>query len=196
MTERARIGILASGNGSNAEAVCLASRSGELDADVAIVICDVPGAPVVSRCEALAVPVFCEAPDSRWESKINHALAQEKCDLVVLAGYMRICRGEFLNRWQGRAINIHPSLLPNFPGRHAIADALAAGSTTTGVTVHYIDEGIDTGPIIAQQSVTIDPNDDLKSLSNRIHEVEHQLLPSTINKLIKEKSIVNLYTTA
>jgi phosphoribosylglycinamide formyltransferase-1 len=102
-------------------------------------------------------------------------------DLVVLAGYMHLLTKPFLARFPGRIVNVHPSLLPAFPGAHPIEDALAAGVDTTGVTVHLVDEGVDTGPILVQESVPVEPRE---TLEDRIHAVEHRLLPETVRELL------------
>jgi phosphoribosylglycinamide formyltransferase-1 len=107
-------------------------------------------------------------------------LSADRVDLVVLAGYMQILSARFVAAFAGRIINVHPSLLPAYPGLRAIEQALAAGATETGVTVHYVDEGVDTGPVIAQQALAIEPADTPESLAERIHAIEHRLLPAAI----------------
>jgi phosphoribosylglycinamide formyltransferase-1 len=108
-------------------------------------------------------------------------LEEHGADLIVLAGYMHLLTKPFLTRFPGRILNVHPSLLPAFPGAHPIEDALAAGVDTTGVTVHLVDEGVDTGPILMQESVPVEPRE---TLEERIHAVEHRLLPETVWELI------------
>ena len=117
------------------------------------------------------------------ESMILDQLESSGVELVVLSGYMRILTPSFVAIWKGRLLNIHPSLLPAFPGAHAHRDALAAGAKTTGCTVHLVDEGVDTGPILAQREVRILPDDDEESLQNRVKKVEHTLYPAIIDLL-------------
>ncbi|KAF9404490.1 hypothetical protein HW555_014319 [Spodoptera exigua] len=122
-----------------------------------------------------------------YEAEILHLMEEEQIDLVVLAGYMRIIGPTLLEMFSGKMINIHPSLLPDFPGLHGISDAFAANVAETGVTIHYIDDGIDTGPIIAQTKVKIEDYDTLESLEAKIHKIEHKLYPETLAKLIKNQ---------
>jgi phosphoribosylglycinamide formyltransferase-1 len=148
-------------------------------------VCDVPDAPVVERARAagaIIVVVDRDAYPDRdtYERALVVELLERRVELVVLAGYMRICGQTFLDAYEGRTINLHPSLLPDFPGRDAIGDALAAGATRTGVTVHFIDAGIDTGPVIRQEVVEIRPDDTRESLATRNHELEHQVLPQVV----------------
>jgi phosphoribosylglycinamide formyltransferase 1 len=112
-------------------------------------------------------------------------LEEHGVELVVLAGYMHLLTKPFLTRFPGRIVNVHPSLLPQFPGLHPIDDALAAGVETTGVTVHFIDEGVDTGPILAQEAIPVEPHD---TLEERIHRIEHRLLPATVRELLNAPS--------
>ena len=113
-------------------------------------------------------------------------IARERIDWIVLAGFMRILSGDFVRRFRGRIVNIHPSLLPAFPGAHAIEDALEAKADFTGVTVHIVDELVDHGPVMAQEEVPIYPGDSLETLSERIHAVEHRLYPRTLQQLLHE----------
>lgn len=157
--------------------------------ELAAVIVDRPDAPVLDRCAAASVPAVL-VDRGRFGSRDAHEhelvrlLGELRVDLVVLAGYMRICGPVFLDAYEGRAINLHPSLLPEFPGRDAIGDALAAGVERTGVTVHYIDAGVDSGPIIRQVEVPIDPADTRATLAPRIHAAEHELLPAVVADLM------------
>lgn len=117
------------------------------------------------------------------EMEVHELLVSSKVELVVLSGYMRILSPWFVKRWKGRLVNIHPSLLPSFPGAHAHRDVLAAGVEITGCTVHLVDEGVDTGPVLAQQSVEVTPNDTEDTLQERVKEVEHALYPRTLDLL-------------
>jgi phosphoribosylglycinamide formyltransferase-1 len=121
-----------------------------------------------------------------YESEILRQLEKYRADLVVLAGFMRIIGPTLLQVWQGRMINLHPSLLPDFPGKDGIGDAFRAGVQETGVTVHFVDAGVDTGPVIAQKRVSIEPGESLESLEEKIHLLEHELLPQTIQRICRE----------
>jgi phosphoribosylglycinamide formyltransferase-1 len=182
--------ILASGTGSNALALHAAVRDGIIDAPLACIVSDRPDAPVVERARAagaLVVVVDFDAFPDR--DTYEHALVLELLDRgvehVVLAGYMRICGPTFLDAYDGRAINLHPSLLPEVPGRDAIGDALDAGATRTGVTIHFIDDGVDTGPVIHQEALDIAPGETRSSLAPRIHELEHRVLPKVVAALVR-----------
>jgi phosphoribosylglycinamide formyltransferase 1 len=140
----------------------------------------------LTRARAAGIPtaIFSlDCHESREERDLVMAtwLEEHDVDLVVLAGYMHLLTKPFLARFPGRIVNVHPSLLPAFPGAHAIKDALAAGVDTTGVTVHLVDEGIDTGPILVQEPVAVEPRE---TLEERLHAVEHRLLPQTVAELI------------
>ena len=117
------------------------------------------------------------------ERLVNAELEAADVELVVLSGYMRILTPWFVRRWKGRLVNIHPSLLPDFPGAHAHRDALAAGVSVTGCTVHLVDEGVDSGPILAQREIEVLPGDDEKALQERVKEVEHLLYPDVLDRL-------------
>ncbi len=153
--------------------------------EVALVISDVPGARALERARAAGIPtvVF---PADRYATREEHDLAMAgairdaQADLVVLAGYMRLVAPAFVRAFPWRVINLHPALLPAFPGTTSIGDAVRYGVKTTGVTVHFVDEGLDTGPVIAQEPVRVEDGDTAESLATRIHAVEHQLLPATI----------------
>lgn len=176
-----RIAVFASGNGSNFQAIVEAAQSGELNATVALLVCDKPQAKVVERARQASVPVFVFQPKEYaaredYEREILHALLAHDVELIVLAGYMRLITPVLVEPWYGRMINIHPALLPAFPGVNGIGQALAYGVKITGVTVHFVDGGMDSGPIIAQQAVEVLDGDDEVSLAARIHAAEHQLL--------------------
>jgi len=185
-----RLVVLASGNGSNLQAIIdtLHGRVAAPDGrriEVVSVISDQTGARALERAEMAGIPTH--AFDLRdagsrdaQEAAILAAVRSLDPDLVVLAGYMRIIPSDFVQAFPWRIINLHPALLPAFPGTTSIKDALEHGCKVTGVTVHFVDEGLDTGPIIAQQEVRIEEDDTVESLAARIHEVEHRLLPQTI----------------
>jgi phosphoribosylglycinamide formyltransferase-1 len=183
-----RLGVLGSGKGSNLVAVAEACACGEVAAEVAIVLSDVEGAGILSQAERLGVAHRFVSPgdyrtklDEDAERAYITALREAEVDLVVLAGFMRILKGEFLRAFEGRVVNVHPSLLPSFPGLEAWKQALEAGVKWTGVTVHYVDQGIDSGPIIAQEPVPVREDDTPESLYARIQEVEQVLYPKAIS---------------
>ena len=180
------IAVFASGTGSNFAAIAEAIGQKKLRCSLKLLVCDNPQAKVLEKAAKARVPVFLVQrsayPDkSAFETAIIERLRQEKIDLVVLAGYMRMLSPAFVKQFSGRIINIHPALLPSFKGTQAIEDALAYGVKVTGVTVHFVDEEMDHGPIILQQAVAIKPNDTASSLAKRIHAIEHILYPKAIS---------------
>jgi phosphoribosylglycinamide formyltransferase 1 len=184
------VAIFASGNGTNFTAIAEA----DLPIDIKLLVCDHHDAYVVQRAEKIGVPVLIaevQKGESRAirEAKILTALKQQNVRAIFLAGYMRIVGPTLLDAYPQRIINIHPALLPHFPGRHGIEDAYAAGVATTGVTIHFVDAGIDSGQIIAQRPVKRKPDDTIDDLATRIHHMEHQLYPATILDLIQRGAI-------
>jgi len=180
-----RIAVFASGSGSNFQAIVDAVRERRLDVSVELLVCDRPAAPVVERAAKEKIPAFVFRPKdypSRedYEREIVRLLKEKEIDLIVLAGYMRLITDVLIAPYYGRIINIHPSLLPAFPGVNGIGQALAYGVKVTGVTVHFVDGGMDTGPIIAQRAVEVYDGDTEETLSSRIHLVEHELYPQVI----------------
>jgi phosphoribosylglycinamide formyltransferase-1 len=178
------IGVLVSGNGTNLQAL--------LDAGlpVAAVASNRKDAYALIRARAAGVPTAtfsldCHADRAERDLVMATWLEEHGVELVVLAGYMHLLTKPFLDRFPGAIVNVHPSLLPAFPGTHAIDDALAAGVETTGVTVHHVDEGIDTGPVIRQEAVPVEPRD---TLEQRIHAVEHRLLPEVVAALVSNRA--------
>jgi phosphoribosylglycinamide formyltransferase 1 len=173
------IGVLVSGEGTNLQALI------EAGLPLAAVASNRHGARALQRAAAAGIPtrVF---PLERYADReardgdLADWLLLRGVDLVVLAGYMHLLTPTFLERFPERIVNVHPSLLPEFPGAHAIDDALAAGVDTTGVTVHYVDEGLDTGPVIRQEPVAVEPRE---TLVQRIHAVEHRILPEVVREL-------------
>lgn len=187
-----RIAIFASGSGTNFQAIVDAVKKGDIQAEVALLVCDRPQAKVIERAMREHVPIFVFNPKQyetkqQFEREILQQLQQKEIDLVVLAGYMRLIGPTLLQAYPNRIVNIHPSLLPAFPGKDAIGQAYRYGVKVTGVTVHYVDEGMDTGPIIAQQALYIDDGEPLESVEHRIHEIEHVLYPQVIQQLLTEK---------
>lgn len=173
-----RLVILASGTGTIAQAIIDAH---ELDIEVVAVLSDQVASQVLERAKTAGIPSECipvGVSRERWNLEIIEKTAALHPDLVVSAGFMRILPPDFVNRFP--TINIHPSLLPDFPGAHAVRDALAAGVLTTGSTVHWVDAGVDTGPIITQMQVPVLPDDDEETLHERIKKVERGLMVATI----------------
>lgn len=182
------LAVLASGRGSNLQAIIDAVAAGELAVRVCVVISDNPHAPALARAEAAGVPTRLLLPgDFATQSEYENALAEccreFEAEAVVLAGYMRILGPEFLRRFPQRVLNIHPSLLPSFPGLRAQAQALRHGVRYSGCTVHFIDEGVDTGPIVLQAVVPVLAGDTEQSLSERILLQEHRLYPRALQLL-------------
>ena len=184
----ARIVVLASGSGTLLQALIDAARSDALDVDITAVGSDVPGVLALSRAEDAGIPVFVQEPMAYatrdgWNAALTERVASFAPDWVVSAGFMRILGPEFVDTFAGRILNTHPALLPSFPGAHAVRDALAHGVKVTGCTVHLVDHGVDTGPIIAQRAVEVLPDDDEASLHERIKVVERELLVQTLAAL-------------
>lgn len=191
-----KIAIFASGSGSNFQSIVEATRSGSLQAAVGLLVCDKRNALVIERAEREGIPVLVIDPKeyetkNAYEEVILKALNEQNVEFIVLAGYMRLLGSVLLNEFQGRIVNIHPSLLPAFPGKDAIGQAFKAGVKVTGVTVHYVDEGMDTGPIIAQSAVSVLLGDDRDSLQARIQETEHKLYPTVLQELFESLKITN-----
>ena len=185
------IGVLASGRGSNCEALCRASEDGRLRARIGLVISDRPDAPVLEKARAMGVPVRYIDPGRKGarltpeaEGQYVAALREAGVTWVALAGFMRIVGPVLLAAYLGRIVNIHPSLLPSFPGLDAQRQALEAGVRITGCTVHLVNEGVDTGPIVLQQAVPVLSTDTVESLSARILVEEHALYVQAFNLLL------------
>ncbi|MBO0459954.1 phosphoribosylglycinamide formyltransferase [Enterococcus hulanensis] len=186
-----RIAVLASGNGSNFEVIAQAVKDKEIPAELVLLFSDHHDAYVLERgkkfgvsCESFELKEFSDKKS--YEAALLALLKKYDVELVVLAGYMRIIGKDLLAEFPIRIVNIHPALLPNFPGLHGIKDAFEAGVKETGVTIHYVDSGVDTGPIIAQGKVQVSENDSLSDLETKIHQVEHQLYPQVLADIVKE----------
>lgn len=187
-----KIAIFASGNGTNLEAILEAVKSGKIKAEVPFCFSDKPDARALERArrlgfhtETFRIQMF--GSKEKYEQAIVTLLEKHKIDLVVLAGYMKIVGPTLLDAYKNRIINIHPALLPAFKGATAIKDAFEAGEKETGVSVHYVTEEVDGGPIILQRKVEVKSDDTLESLEQRVHETEWVLYPEAIN-LVLEKS--------
>jgi phosphoribosylglycinamide formyltransferase-1 len=193
MAEKIRLGILGSGKGSNFKAVQEQIEQGRLNAETRIVISDVENAGILDLARRYGVRAVYVPPgkfktklEPLIELKIAELLHGEQVQLVVLAGFMRVLKGALLKAFPRKIINIHPSLLPKFPGLEAWKQALLAAETVTGCTVHYVDEGVDSGEIIEQTRVAVLPFDTVDTLHARIQAAEHALLPKVIAKLAAE----------
>jgi len=183
-----RIAVFASGSGSNFEALETACRNGELDAEIVLVMTDKPASFVIERARQTDIRVVALEPKAfqskqAYEEALLGILREERVEWIVLAGYMRLIGTTLLAAYPSRIVNIHPSLLPSFPGKDAIGQAIAHGVKVTGVTVHLVDEGMDTGPILAQAAVPVVEGDAEKT-AEAIHAVEHVLYKETLQKLI------------
>jgi len=180
-----RIVVLVSGSGTNLQAVIDAVKAGELELEIAAVGSDMPDCGGVQRAATAGIATFA-APlvkggdRSAWNRELRDAVSDYEPDLVVSSGFMRILGAEFLEGISAPIINTHPAILPSFPGAHAVRDALAHGVKITGCTVHQVDAGVDTGPIIAQEAVRVEPGDDQESLHERIKQQERALLVQTL----------------
>ncbi|MBT2638676.1 MULTISPECIES: phosphoribosylglycinamide formyltransferase [unclassified Bacillus (in: firmicutes)] len=184
-----KIAVFASGSGSNFQAIAVAAQAGTLKADISLLVCDKPGAFAIDRAEMLGIPAFVISPKSypskaAYEAEILQKLAGLEIEMIVLAGYMRLIGPTLLEAYEGKIVNIHPSLLPAFPGKDAIGQALAAGVEKTGVTIHYVDEGMDTGPAIASATVKIAPGETRETLQKKIQRIEHSLFPEVLEQLL------------
>ena len=180
-----RIGVLASGTGSNLQAILDGCASRKIPAEVAVVICNIPGAKALQRAEAAGVPAVLlphqKFPNrDEFDRELVLTLQKHRVDLLCLAGFMRLIGPVLLQAFHNRILNIHPSLLPAFPGLHAVRQALAAGARVAGCTVHVVDAGTDTGPILIQAAVPVLDSDNEETLAARILVQEHRCYPRAI----------------
>lgn len=192
-----RLGVLGSGRGSNFAAIADAISAGIVPAQIATVLSDVESAGILEHARKRNLPARFIAP-GKFRTKLDEdaerayvdTLREAKVDLVVLAGFMRVLKGDFLRAFEGRIVNIHPSLLPSFPGLEAWKQALDHGVKVTGCTVHFVDAGVDAGPIVAQQTVPVLDNDTAESLHRRIHAAEHELYPKCVAAIARGEILV------
>lgn len=185
MKERLRLGCLASGGGSNLQAIIDRCRDGSLPAEISVVISNKPDSGALQRARQAGIPALCidhrNYPSREdFDRAVVAALLEAGVELIVLAGFMRLISDVFLDAFPGRIMNIHPALLPAFPGLHVQRKALEYGARVTGCTVHFVDGGVDTGPIVIQAVVPILDDDTEESLSARILEQEHRIYPRAI----------------
>ena len=184
-----KIAIFASGTGTNFQAIIDAIETGSLPAEIAVLVTDKPDCFAVERARCHNIPVFSFIPKNytskeEYEKQIAAFLIEKNVSLLVLAGYMRLVGEVLLAAFHNRIINIHPALLPAFPGKNGIQQAYDYGVKIFGVTVHYVDSGIDTGKIIAQESFKAEGTETLQEIEQKIHQIEHQLYPKVIKELI------------
>lgn len=187
MNNTFRIGVLGSGKGSNFAAIADAVATGKIPAEIAVVLSDIESSGILAHARERKIPAQFVPPgkfrtklDEEAEQAFVTALQNAKVDLIVLAGFMRVLKGNFLRAFEGRIVNVHPSLLPSFPGLEGWKQALDHGVKVTGCTVHFVDAGIDAGAIIGQQTVPVLDHDTPESLHQRIHAAEHELYPRCV----------------
>lgn len=183
-----RIAVFVSGSGSNMVMLAHAAKAGDLQADIAAVICDKPQAAAIQKAKNLGLDVW----EIDWKKPniedLLLRLKAENIEMIILAGFMRMIPPYFLTAFGRSIINVHPSLLPKYPGLHGIEDSYHSGDKTIGITIHYIDEGMDTGPIIAQFTVIREADDSLEDIEDKIHGLEHANYWRTIQKVIEGKA--------
>jgi len=188
-----KIAILVSGSGTNMEALCDHIQRKDLDAEVAFVASDNPEAPALVKADRLGIRTvvlpYRKAGRNDAEKVLTDLLDQADVEWVVLAGFMKILSTEFVAGHKDRIVNIHPSLLPAFPGAKGIEDAWNYGVKITGVTIHLVDEKMDNGPVLAQEAVKVETKDTLERLAEKIHKTEHDLYWKTLSSLFKGKLI-------
>jgi len=186
-----RLAVLASGRGSNFEALAAAAAAGRLGGPIVALLCDRPGAPVLERAARHGIEAL-TPPTGRFRTRIEderpwlEALRERRVDVVLLAGFMRRLHTTLLQPYAGRMLNLHPSLLPAFPGLDAIGQAWRAGVRVTGCTVHLVEPAVDAGPIVAQAAVEVRDDDTPETLEARLHEAEHALYPEAVRRLLTE----------
>ncbi len=168
-------------------------KAGELDLEIGLIVCDNPQAFALKRAVQFHLETFLIdrknfKDKSEFDAAISKKLKEKKIDVIFLAGFMRILGPEFVREWKGRMINIHPSFLPQYPGTHAIRDAFEAKEKETGVTVHFVNEGVDSGPVILQKKVPIKEDDTLETLEARVHALEYELYPEAIKLFLSGKA--------
>ena len=193
--ERIRFGVLVSGSGSNLQAILDACSAGDIPGDVAVVVSNKADAYGLERARIAGVPGAHVDPASfadraGYDHAVREALDAARVDYVVMAGYMKLLGAEVLDAYPLRVLNIHPALLPAFPGAHGIRDAFEYGVKVTGVTVHFANEVFDEGPIIAQEAVPIIEGDSIEALESRIHAVEHVLYPRVLAAIAERRVVV------
>ncbi|MFC7372504.1 phosphoribosylglycinamide formyltransferase [Fictibacillus iocasae] len=183
------VAVFASGSGSNFQALLDAAAEGTLSASIKLLVCDKPGAYAVKRAAKAGISAFIfnakeYSSKEEYEQEILQELQKHDVQFIALAGYMRLVGTVLLSAFEGRMVNIHPSLLPYFPGKDAVGQALAARVQETGVTIHYVDSGMDTGPVIEKAAVPVQEGDTRETLQARIQKTEHELYPRVLQTLL------------
>lgn len=189
---RKRLAVFASGRGSNAAAIYEAMQAGHIEGDMVCIVTDKIGAPIVEKARDWGIPAHEVSPKEysskvAFEKALVNLLAPYEVDGVILAGYMRLLGPTFIEAYENKILNIHPALLPSFPGLHAQGQAVKAGVKVSGCTVHFVDTGMDSGPIIAQRVVPVYASDDEDSLASRILVEEHQVYPEVVAQFCKDQ---------
>ncbi|HAX17295.1 MAG TPA: phosphoribosylglycinamide formyltransferase [Actinobacteria bacterium] len=193
---RKRIAVFASGNGSNLQALIEYSMIKDINGDILIVFSNNPEAQALRRAEKHSIKTYYFShrdfsSRSDFDRKILELMLENKIDLICLAGYMLLLSPEFINNYENRIINIHPSLLPSFKGMHGIRDAFEYGVKVTGATVHFVDSELDNGPVIIQRAVEIEENETIKTLEEKIHKTEHLIYPLAVEYFCKDLLEIN-----
>ena len=186
-----RVAIFASGNGTNFEVLTNHFQKGDIPGKLALLFCNHPDAPVMERAKRLGVPAESFTVKScggkeEYEKQVLKLLQKYQIDFIILAGYLRVVGPTILDHYDHRIVNLHPAWLPEYPGLHSIERAFNDHKKQTGVTVHYIDSGLDSGPIITQRHVPILADDTVDTLEARVHETEHQLYPEAVKQVLTE----------
>ncbi len=189
MSRLPKLAVLASGSGTNLQAILDEVAQGQLPVDIRIVFSDKKEAYALTRARNADIETISLSPKSfpsrdEFDSEVVRLLRERDVEWVILAGYMRILSKAFVSAFPNRILNIHPALLPAYPGTHSIQRAFEAGEKQVGVTVHFVDEGVDTGSIVLQESIPVEKGETLEALTERIHRLEHQLFPEAIRKVI------------
>lgn len=186
-----KLGILLSGRGSNFEAIARNIQSGALQAEISVVISNIPSAPGLETARAFGLKAISlpskGVPREEYDRQVVELLQQYEVDLICLAGFMRILTPEFIRAFPQRILNIHPSLLPAFPGLHAQRQAFEYGVKVAGCTVHFVDEGLDSGPVILQATVLVEPEDNEEDLAARILREEHRIYTDAIRMILENR---------
>jgi len=190
------VAVLASGRGSNFQSIIDASNRGEIpNANIKLLIVNKKNAYAIERAKKHNIPYYLVESKNKERNEFDLEMLEilhvNKIDIIVLAGFMRILSTDFVNEYKNKIINIHPSLLPLFPGAHAHRDTIRAGVTESGCTVHFVDDGVDTGPVIIQKTVTINENETEETLANKILPLEHQIFPKALDLLTSQKLRIN-----
>lgn len=186
------IAVFASGRGTNFSAVVRAIKKGKIKANLALLVSDNPKAGAIGKAKRAGIKIALVqredfAGKKEFEEGIIKHLEEDKIDLIVLAGFMRLLSPEFISRYRNKILNIHPALLPSFKGTQGIKDAWEYGAKVTGITVHFVDEKMDHGPIVLQGAVKIENDDTLESLEAKIHKLEHKLYPEAIRLFLEDR---------